>query len=86
MSRYINGVTINRLNGGKRYYNTVIPKNIRTEEFSQQYTARLGDRWDSLAYKFYGAAAHWTKLAAANNGINGSIFIKPGTIIKIPTR
>jgi hypothetical protein len=86
MSRYINRISVNRTDFGKRYYNTLIPKNIVLDEFPREYVAQGGDRWDSLAYKFYGSATMWYKLAAVNGGVNGSIFIKPGTIIKIPTR
>jgi nucleoid-associated protein YgaU len=86
MSRYINRLSVDRTQAGKRYYTTVIPKNAILDEFPREYTAKMGDRWDSLAYKFYGSATLWYRLAAANDGANGSIFIKPGTVIKIPTR
>jgi nucleoid-associated protein YgaU len=86
MNRYINGLKITRNNNGKRYYTTVIPKDVLLDEFPREYISQSGDRWDSVAYKFYGNATLWYRLAAANGGANGSIFIKQGTIIKIPTR
>jgi len=84
MIRYINPPKINKTEEGKRYYSTVIPKTIALNEFSQQYIAKIGDRWDNIAYKFYGNPARWYLLAQANDAVNGSIFIKPGTVIKIP--
>ena len=44
----------------------------------------MGDRWDTLAYKYLGSATLWYVIANANNSLNGSIFIKPGNVIKIP--
>jgi nucleoid-associated protein YgaU len=84
MIRYIRSPKINRTEEGKRYYSTVIPRTPVLSEFPTEYTARIGDRWDTIAYKFYGNAARWYILALANDGVNGSIFIKPGTFIKIP--
>jgi nucleoid-associated protein YgaU len=86
MSRYLNQLLIKKTDQGKRYYGTVIPRDVRMDEYPVEYTTRMGDRWDTLAYRYYGSAKLWYRLAAANNGANGSIFIKPGTVIKIPTR
>lgn len=84
MARYQNKLTIDKLDTGKRYYNTVIPNNVETDTVAYQYKARMGDRWDTIAHKYLGAASLWYVVANANNGLNGSIFIKPGTIITIP--
>ena len=84
MLRYTTIPKINRTETGKRFYGTVIPKVPVEEEFPREYTAQIGDRWDSIAYRFYGNPAKWYKLAIANDAVNGSIFIKPGTVIKIP--
>jgi phage tail protein X len=86
MTRYINQLLIKKTDQGKRYYSTVIPRDTIDEEFPREYTTQVGDRWDSLAYRYYGSAKLWYKLAAINGGANGSIFTKPGTVIKIPTR
>lgn len=84
MARYINPPAISKTETGKRYYSTVIPVNPVEEPFTYEYEARVGDRWDTIAYKYLGNAALWYVVANANGGLNGSIFIKPGTIIKIP--
>ena len=72
------------MDSGKRYYETLMPRKVILPEIPQTYISKMGDRWDLLAYKFYGASAMWYKLALANGGVNGSIFIEPGTTIKIP--
>ena len=84
MARYINQLTINKTETGQKYYNTVIPQDAPVDRVIYQYKARLGDRWDTLAYKYLGSAALWYVIANANSGLNGSIFIKPGTLINIP--
>jgi hypothetical protein len=84
MTRYITPPTILRTDEGKRIYSTVIPDTINLEDFPYEYEARVGDRWDTIAYKYLGSATLWYRVANYNNSLNGSIFIKPGTIIKIP--
>lgn len=84
MSRYINQLVITRTDEGNRVYETVIPVNINNGDVVYEYEAKLGDRWDTIAYKYLGSAALWYRVANYNNSLNGSIFIKPGTVIKIP--
>lgn len=84
MARYQNAVNIERTLSGKQYYTSAIPENYVSKIFEYTYTARAGDRWDTIAYKYLGNAALWYKVANANNGLNGSIFIKPGKVIIIP--
>ena len=84
MARYQNQISIQKTDTGKSYYSSVIPTDVVEEQFQYQFEARLGDRWDTLAYKYLGSAALWYVIANANNSLNGSIFIKPGTLIIIP--
>lgn len=84
MARYQNNVIIQRTDSGKRFYSSAIPEDYVPPQIEYTYTARAGDRWDTIAYKYLGNASLWYKVANANGGLNGSIFIKPGTIITIP--
>jgi hypothetical protein len=84
MTRYLNDIFVNRTEQGKRYYSSAIPDNPTTDELEYVHEARMGDRWDTLAYKYLGSAALWYVIANANSGLNGSIFIKPGTFVTIP--
>ena len=84
MARYLTPPLITKTESGKRFYQTVIPSEMETEKFPYEYQARVGDRWDTIAYKYLGSATLWYVVANYNNSLNGSIFIKPGTIIKIP--
>lgn len=84
MARYIDPPLIDRTITGKRFYTSVIPETIPSTIFPREHVAVLGDRWDTLAFKFYNNAALWYVLANANKGLNGSILIPPGTRIIIP--
>ena len=84
MARYLEDPTILRTDSGKRYYSTVVPETYTSSTFPLKVTARLGDRWDTLAYRFLGNAALWYAIANANGGANVSIFISPGTEVIIP--
>lgn len=84
MARYQNSITVKKTDSGKRFYSSAIPEDYNPTVIEYTYKARVGDRWDTIAYKYLGNAALWYKIANANGGLNGSIFIKPGTIIIIP--
>lgn len=84
MAKYANNPTINTTDDGKQHYSTAILETYTPKETDFTYTARLGDRWDNLAARYYGNARYWYVLARANGGVNGSIFITPGTQVVIP--
>ena len=84
MPRYQRTIIVKRTDEGKRYYSSAIPVDPIEDQVEYIHEARMGDRWDTLAYKYLGSATLWYVIANANNGLNGSIFIKPGTLITIP--
>ena len=86
MAKYIENPSVRRLDSGKRYYTTAVPETPRLPASPTTYTARRGDRWDLLAYRFYGRAALWYRIALANASVDGSMFIKEGPVVKIPMR
>lgn len=84
MARYQNDFGVLRDETGKRYYSSAIPVDPIEDVIQYVHTARMGDRWDTIAYKYLGSANLWYVIANANGGLNGSIFIKPGKTIIIP--
>jgi len=84
MAKYTNEITVTTTEQGKRYYTSALPTSYEPNETDFTYTSQLGDRWDLLAHKFYGVSRYWYVLARANGGVNGSIFITPGTQVIIP--
>ena len=69
----------------KRHYSTVMPSPIPMDTFRVSIKTRAGDRFDSIATRYYKDATKWWIIAKANNMVNGSIFIPAGTTIIIPS-
>jgi hypothetical protein len=55
-----------------------------------EHLARLGDRWDLLAYQYYGDALAYEQIVAFNfpepslEGLQVRLLPPPGVILKIP--
>jgi nucleoid-associated protein YgaU len=85
MDRYRLFDRILRTEEGKRYLATNIPSEVSVEnKFPISHIAGESDRLDTLAYRYYGDAMKWWIIARANNLVNGSIAVKPGTKLSIP--
>tara|TARA_B100001123_G_scaffold436924_1_gene568190 strand:- start:1479 stop:1784 length:306 start_codon:yes stop_codon:yes gene_type:complete len=61
---------------------TIYPK-INEEENDIYITAKYGDRLDLLANRYYGNVELWWIIAQANH-IEGTMFVTPGTQLRIP--
>jgi len=85
LPRYINSLQIRRTRSGTRYYSTVITNPIPLDTFQLVITAQDGDRFDSLAVRYYRDAAKWWIIAKANNLLNGTMMISGGTQLVIPS-
>jgi len=44
----------------------------------------VGDRYDTLALRFYGDSKLWWIIASSNNFNNASLVVEPGVQIRIP--
>ena len=75
---------INIDNAGKRHYKTTINPNIPLDSSDILMVARFGDRLDILANRFYKNTSYWWIIAEANGLGKGSLYIKPGTQVRIP--
>lgn len=85
LSKYTNTLQISKTLEGKQYYTTLIPSSVPQDTFQLKIVARMGDRFDNLAAKYYKDASKWWIIAKANHMVNGSMFIEPGTKIIIPS-
>ena len=79
-----NNKDITTINGINHYKNKLIP--VITHTATDEYIiTTVGDRLDLLAYSYYKNSQYWRIIASANSNIpNDSIFITPGTQIRIP--
>jgi nucleoid-associated protein YgaU len=50
------------------------------------YTVKAGDRLDSIAFKLYGVADYWWKIANANPEIFYPDSLLVGSIIRLPAQ
>lgn len=48
------------------------------------YTPNTGERYDNIAYKFYGDSNKWYIIAEANNDVTGNIFPRQNKKLIIP--
>ena len=83
IDRY-NETQITTDNSGKRYYKSTIFPTIPLADDDIYIYSRDGDRLDLLANSYYGDSTLWWIIAQANQIGKGSLFIIPGTRLRIP--
>ena len=84
MARYKNSV-VSKDKNGKRYFRSEIIRGIPLRDTDRFVFPLDGDRFDTLAQKYYGDSNLWWIIAKANNINNGSIGLEPEKRIRIPT-
>ena len=84
MNRYDNNLIISSSDGVK-YYNTNLYPFINPQDSDIYVITTVEDRLDILANQFYKDPTLWWIIASANSLKRDSIFIKPGTQLRIPT-
>lgn len=85
IDKYTTTLEISKTSNNKPYYTSVLPSMVPEDTFKFSVIARMGDRFDLLAAKYYKDASKWWIIAKANNMVNGSMFVEPGTKITIPS-
>jgi len=71
---------------GTSVYASTRPEKVMPADDDFIYTAREGDRFDTLAYRFYGSVRFWYAIASVNGYENGGASVPPGTQLRIPSR
>ena len=82
-SRYKEAVIL-KDNDGKRYYRPTVVRGIPLKDTDRFIYPVDGDRFDTLAQRFYGDSNLWWIIAKANNINDGSIGLDPEKKIRIP--
>jgi hypothetical protein len=67
------------------YYKTILYNPIEPKTDDIYVITVQGDRLDNIAYEYYGDSTLWWIIAASNNIPQDSIFLLPGTQLRIPT-
>jgi len=82
--RYSNSI-IKKDKNGKRYYKPTIVPNIPIKDSDIFAYPRYGDRFDTIAYRYYGDSNLWWIIAKANELSKGHIAPDPEFKLRIPT-
>ena len=85
LPRYLTNFQISTTRSGIRYYQTNIKNIIPPDIFEYTITAQDGDRFDTRAARYYKDASKWWIIAKANKLLNGTMFVKGGTQLIIPS-
>jgi phage tail protein X len=85
LSRYTTDLQISSTQNGIRYYNTALTNSITQDAFQFKVVTQDGDRFDSLATRYYKDASKWWIIAKANGYVNGTVFIPGGIELIIPS-
>jgi hypothetical protein len=85
LPRYTTDLQIDTTQNGVRYYNTALTTPIAQDAFQFKVVTQDGDRFDSLAARYYKDASKWWIIAKANGYINGTIFVPGGVQLIIPS-
>ena len=84
MNRY-NRTKITKIFKGHRYYVNIKYPQIPLDNTDLYVITSRGDRFDTLANKFYGDESLWWVISSSNQSLpQNSIFIPQGTQIRIP--
>ena len=81
--RYRNNL-VKKDKNGKRYYKPTIVPNIPIKDSDIFIYPLYGDRFDTLAQRYYSDSTLWWIIAKANKMINGSLAVEPGIKLRIP--
>lgn len=84
MARYRSSKFKRDANGKRYYLPTIVPK-IPILDSDIYIKPLVGERFDSLAQKFYGDSNLWWIIAKANNLSDGQIGLDPEKKLRIPT-
>lgn len=84
MNRYTDIETKNS-EAGKPYRSNPIYPAIPPSAEDFYIVSSIGDRYDTLALKFYGDPKLWWIIASANNFNKASLVVEPGIQLRIPS-
>lgn len=85
MNRYISSKTIKN-DKKQRYLSTALLPQIVLSDADAYIEITSTERLDNLAQKFYDDVTVWPILANINGLGKGTLYVKPGTILRIPSQ
>jgi len=71
---------------GTEVFRSTMPTKVFPADDDIIITPDDAQRFDWLAFEYYGSAALWWVIASVNNLTDGSMHVPPGTRVRIPRR
>jgi hypothetical protein len=84
MARYSNIKVLKDSQNSPRYYRASKYPDIAFSDTDTYIEAAFGDRLDIISYDYYKSTEYYWILLVANNLPGDSIFVPPGTQLRIP--
>lgn len=84
MARYSNIKVLKDSENSRRYYRASKYPNIDFSDSDTYIETAYGDRLDIISYDYYKSTEYYWILLVANNLPGDSIFIPPGTQLRVP--
>jgi len=84
MARYSNIKVLKESENSRRYYRASKYPDIAFSDTDIYIEAAYGDRLDIISYDYYKSTEYYWILIVANNLPGDSIFVPPGTQLRIP--
>jgi hypothetical protein len=84
MARYSNITVLKDSENSRRYYRASKYPDIAFSDTDIYIEAAYGDRLDIISYDYYKSTEYYWILLVANNLPGDSIFVPPGTQLRIP--
>lgn len=86
INRYQTSLQQKVLPNGKVVYKPIKPTSVMPGTANITLVANQDDRMDIMANNVYGTPDQWWRIASVNSLADGTLYIKPGTTILIPTQ
>lgn len=85
-NRYDKPLIQTRRADGALVYQTARPSAVNPTVRDITIAANELDRFDIIAQNVYGSPRDWWRIAAINGKVNGSLHVKPGNNLIIPSK
>lgn len=85
MSRYANvPTTVVTTSDGESVNARLVRFTLSAPATVRLHIVRPAERWDLLAYRYYGDSSRWWEIADANPELFDPRSLRPGVVIRVP--
>ena len=77
-------LVIKKKSGRPEYYSISTVDTFNNNSILTTYMPQAGERYDNIAFNFYGDSKLWYVIARANKDVKGTLMPTPNKILVIP--